>query len=211
MLFDNIAYASSSTNFVLGLYNRGNYGTSHGWAAANSVAWNCDATGKEIIIQKPPTAQNYAIGCTGTVTGIRPPAPFAEAQGYIEGSNRAGLRPRSLYLAQLAERLGNIVPVHERNHGENRSGMFELNQNYPNPFNPSTRITFSLPDGGARDVVSLRVFDLLGRQVATLMDEPKVAGTYTVFFDASQLASGTYLYQLRSERFLNVKKMLVMK
>ena len=100
---------------LLGLYNRGYSGTSHGWAAAHSVAWNCDVANANIIIQKPPTAQNYAIGCFGNhITGNLPIAYFDEPEGYIEGSNKFflyTLSPSSLYLAQLnSRRLGNTPP-----------------------------------------------------------------------------------------------------
>jgi hypothetical protein len=96
---------------LLGLYNRGFYGTSHGWSIAHSVAWNCNVRTGDLIVQKPPTAQNYAIGCFGNVTGLKPPAPFNEPQGYIEGTGVTGLNPRSLYTAQLEERLGADLPV----------------------------------------------------------------------------------------------------
>lgn len=85
---------------------------------------------------------------------------------------------------------------------------FELTQNYPNPFNPSTVIRFSLPQ---RSDVSLKVFDVLGREVATLLSEVKDAGAYEVNFDASQLASGIYVYQLRAGNFVSSKKMMLMK
>jgi hypothetical protein len=90
----------------LGLYNRGSYGTGHGWAAAHSVCWNCDAAGGTIAIQKPPTAQNYAIGCFGDdVTGTwSVTCPFPKPAGYIDGTNSAGLEPGSLFLAQLSDR-----------------------------------------------------------------------------------------------------------
>jgi hypothetical protein len=89
---------------VIRLYNRGDYGTSHGWAAAHSVAWACDVTPRgRLVVQAPPTAQNYAIGCSGQILGK---GPYPGAPGFIEGSNRPGLEPRSLYDAQLAERLG---------------------------------------------------------------------------------------------------------
>ncbi|MFI6388197.1 hypothetical protein [Nonomuraea sp. NPDC050540] len=88
-------------DYTLGLYNRGRYGTSHGWSAAHSVAWNCDVSTSRLIVQKPPTAQNYAIGCRGTITGD---GPFAQPAGYIEGANRPGLLPPSLYQAQFFDR-----------------------------------------------------------------------------------------------------------
>lgn len=107
LLFDGLVATNRQTTDILGLYNRGTYGTGHGWAAAHSVAWNCNAsTGGRIWIQRPPTAQNYGIGCFGNITGS---GPFAGPAGHIEGSNRADLEPRSLYLAQLAQRLADAA------------------------------------------------------------------------------------------------------
>jgi len=191
-LYDNITFRNASTDFVLGLYNRGHYGTSHGWAIAHSVAWNCDATGKRIVIQKPPTAQNYAIGCKGTITGISPPAPFNEPQGYIEGTNLSGLHPRSLYQAQLAERLGTTA-VDPKGRSENLPDDFRLYQNYPNPFNPGTNIRFQIPRAGH---VSLKIFDLLGKEVATVVQSDLAAGDHDVAVDASGLSSGVYVCAL---------------
>jgi hypothetical protein len=104
LLFDNVRAEDPRDPDVIRLYNRGDYGTSHGWAAAHSVAWACDVTPRgRLVVQAPPTAQNYAIGCSGQILGK---GPYPGAPGFIEGSNRAGLEPRSLYDAQLAERLG---------------------------------------------------------------------------------------------------------
>ncbi len=107
LLYDNLTSTARQSTDVLGLYNRGTYGTGHGWAAAHSVAWNCNASGGRIWIQKPPTAQNYGIGCSGNVTGS---GPFAGPAGFIEGTGQSGLEPRSLYLAQLAQRLADSGP-----------------------------------------------------------------------------------------------------
>jgi len=88
-------------------------------------------------------------------------------------------------------------------------GAFSLYQNYPNPFNPSTTISFDLSKATH---VSLKVFNVLGQEVADLMNEVKEPGTYTVRLDASRLASGTYLYQLRTDAGeTRVKKMLLLK
>jgi hypothetical protein len=102
LLFDNLTTLDPRNNLPLALYNRGTYGTGHGWGAAHSVAWRCDVAGRNLVVQKPPTAQNYAIGCFGNVTGS---GPFAGSAGFIEGTNTDGLQPRSLYLEQLAQRL----------------------------------------------------------------------------------------------------------
>ncbi len=85
---------------------------------------------------------------------------------------------------------------------------FELGQNYPNPFNPTTTIKFALPH---RTDVSLKVFDLLGREVATLVSGVKNAGSYEVEFNAKNLASGMYIYQLKAGNFVSTKKMMLMK
>ena len=83
-----------------------------------------------------------------------------------------------------------------------------LNQNYPNPFNPVTNIKFGIPESGN---VRLVVYDILGREVATLMNERKNPGTYEVNFDASQFASGIYFYSLQTERVTETKRMLLVK
>jgi hypothetical protein len=101
LLWDNHRELAPATSITLGIYNRGSYGTGHGWATAHGVGWNCDMAGKRLIVQKPPTAQNYAIGCSGGITGD---GPFEQPVGYIEGANTPGLYPASLYEAQRAER-----------------------------------------------------------------------------------------------------------
>lgn len=85
---------------------------------------------------------------------------------------------------------------------------FALDQNYPNPFNPSTTIKYSVPQVSE---VSLKVYDVLGREVATLVDAQQAQGTYQVNFDASNLASGMYIYTIKAGSFVSSKKMLLMK
>jgi Secretion system C-terminal sorting domain len=85
---------------------------------------------------------------------------------------------------------------------------YALDQNYPNPFNPSTTISFSLPHASN---VSLKVFDILGQEVATLVTGDLTAGKHEVQFDGKGLASGTYMYRLTSGDFTQAKKMMVVK
>ncbi len=85
---------------------------------------------------------------------------------------------------------------------------FELSQNYPNPFNPATTINFSVP---TESKVRLDVFSVTGELVTTLMNEVKEAGSYNIRFNASTLASGTYIYRLTAGSFVVSKKMLLMK
>ena len=87
-------------------------------------------------------------------------------------------------------------------------GKFNLEQNYPNPFNPSTTISFSIPSSG---FTSLKIYDILGNEVATLVNEEKPAGRYEINFDASLLSSGTYFYKLQAGSFIEIKKMILIK
>jgi len=96
---------------------------------------------------------------------------------------------------------------------------FILEQNYPNPFNPVTTIRYSVPGKkylnqlSSSDIVNttLIIYDILGREIKTLVNESKIAGTYEITFDASRLASGVYLYRLTSDSFSQTKKMMVIK
>ena len=85
---------------------------------------------------------------------------------------------------------------------------FVLSQNYPNPFNPSTTIAFSIPQGSK---VSLKVYNILGQEVANLVDDYRQAGAYSVQFNASKLASGVYFYRLQANDFAQTKKLLLLK
>ncbi len=103
------------------------------------------------------------------------------------------------YMNEILGESGEIVQVNDYN----------LDQNYPNPFNPSTRIAFSIPNNAN---VTLKVYDILGTEIAELIsNEQKSAGRYEVSFDASSLASGTYIYKLQAGDFVQTKKMILLK
>ena len=85
---------------------------------------------------------------------------------------------------------------------------FLLEQNYPNPFNPSTTINYSIAHNG---IVSLKVYDVLGNEIVTLVNEEKQAGNYVVEFGANGLTSAIYFYKLQSGDFIGTKKMLLLK
>jgi hypothetical protein len=87
-------------------------------------------------------------------------------------------------------------------------GRFELHQNYPNPFNPTTEIQFTIVD---RQWTIVKVYDILGSEVATLVNEVKDSGTYSVKFDGSGLASGVYIYRLTAGSFVQTRKLLIVK
>lgn len=85
---------------------------------------------------------------------------------------------------------------------------FKLDQNYPNPFNPSTMISYSIPQSS---FVTLKVYDIIGNEVVTLVNETKSAGKYDVSFEASNLSNGVYLYSIKTNNFTSTKKMILMK
>lgn len=127
--------------------------------------------------------------------------------GYWYGAGADGpsfvtTSPTVFYIAPIKVQLPNSI-------GDGVSlNSFELGQNYPNPFNPTTSINFTLAE---RSNVSLKVFDVLGREVMTLVNSTKDAGNHNVSFDAGDLASGLYIYTIKAGNFTSSKKMMLMK
>lgn len=99
-------------------------------------------------------------------------------------------------------------PLTSVQEGTGTPDSYSLSQNYPNPFNPSTAISYKL---SANSYVTLKVYDVLGREVATLVDEKQNAGTHVVSFNASRLPSGVYFYRLNAGTFTATRKMLMIK
>jgi subtilisin family serine protease/subtilisin-like proprotein convertase family protein len=93
--------------------------------------------------------------------------------------------------------IGNIIPT-----------KYSLNQNYPNPFNPVTKISFDVPKQG---LVSLKIYDVLGREVRTLVNEIKAPGVYAVDFNGTELSSGVYFYRMEANGYTDIKKMMLIK
>ncbi len=121
-----------------------------------------------------------------------------------EASDRIWYRP----MAEIKEELNAIGPTAIKRSGDDLPVAVALFQNYPNPFNPSTTIGYQLPVSGH---VRLAVFDLLGREVAVLVNERKEAGTHTVTFEAAGLASGVYFYRLTTPGRVETRRMNVLR
>ena len=85
---------------------------------------------------------------------------------------------------------------------------YKLGQNYPNPFNPSTKINFSLPE---RSFISLKIFNSLGEEIETLLNEEFEKGSYEYEWNAANLPSGIYFYKLQTDSFTETKKMILLK
>jgi hypothetical protein len=210
-LYDNIVdSAPNITSYVLGLYNRGNYGTAHGWAITNSVVWNCRVSNTDIIIQKPPTGQNYAIGCFARkVSGATPPAPFQEAAGFIEGTNKDSLNPQSLYLAQLKERLGTSSIAQTKTKGIAPENI-QIIGAYPNPFNPATSVEYEL---ATKESVNVIIYDSLGKEVQKLFGGIESSGKHKIVWNPSSanLPSGIYFCRISNELSFVMVKLLFLK
>jgi hypothetical protein len=108
---------------------------------------------------------------------------------------------------ELIQILNKTVTVVEHSNSDIPE-TFALYANYPNPFNPSTKIRYAIPEN---NYLTLKVFDLRGREIVTLVNEKKASGNYEVTFNASNLSSGTYFYQLKTENFIQTKKMTLLR
>ncbi|MFZ1321183.1 MAG: T9SS type A sorting domain-containing protein, partial [Ignavibacteria bacterium] len=155
-------------------------------------SWGAAAT---MSLDGGVTWTNISSGLNGHGGGILIPD-----RGYMvchQGSNVYKLNVQYTVLTSVSENLVSSVPVD-----------FNLSQNYPNPFNPSTRINYSLPKS---DNVSIKIYNELGREVSTLVNGFKTAGTYEITFDGANLSSGIYFYKLQTTGFTATKKMLLIK
>jgi hypothetical protein len=147
-------------------------------------------------------------GATGTTTG------FSLTHTILTGFRRSwsvGGCP-FVWAGQQANVLHNglaiTYPVGAGNNNNEVPNSYKLEQNYPNPFNPVTSIAYSIPKSGP---VKLTIYDMLGREVAVLVNEFKQAGSFSVDFDASELSSGAYLYKIEAGDFRDSKKMMLVK
>jgi hypothetical protein len=147
-------------------------------------------------------------GATGTVSG------FSLTYSTATGSRRvysvggcpyvySGVSTNIINCGVSLTVVSGVTPITSKIPNE-----YKLEQNYPNPFNPVTKINFALPKAG---FVSLRVYDMLGREVANLVNENRIAGSHTVDFDGSAFTSGAYFYRLESNGFADTKKMILIK
>ncbi len=130
-------------------------------------------------------------------SGPNPPADEYFWYGFDDASPSAEILTWWGLLATSVERENSLLP-----------DEYSLSQNYPNPFNPSTTIKFSVPQ---QTNVVLKVYDILGSEVANLVNETLDAGNYTINFDASQFASGMYVYKITAGNFVTTKKMMLLK
>ena len=108
----------------------------------------------------------------------------------------------------FAYKPGTATSINEENSFETAPNTYSLSQNYPNPFNPSTTIKWQIPVTG---IVTIKIYDVLGNEIATVVNEEKPAGEYEIEFNGNQLSSGVYFYQIKSRNFIQTKKMILLK
>ena len=146
-------------------------------------------------------ARGIAVDASGNayLTGVTTSDNFPTERAFQD--NRKG--QEDIFVAKIADK-----PTSVQELADGVPEIFELGQNYPNPFNPSTTIEFSLPRPG---YVNLRVFNLLGEEVATLVDQQLPAGRYKTRWDASGYPNGLYFCRLESGQFLQAKKLTLLK
>jgi N-acetylmuramoyl-L-alanine amidase len=149
---------------------------------------------------------DLSLGQTGTWIGnniLEPPFIFDSFQmTYLPGNDNTG----TIYFDDL--RTASFSPTDVTEIPGTTPTEFSLQQNYPNPFNPSTIISWQTPVGSWQ---TLKVYDILGNEVAALLNEYKSAGSYKAVFDGSNLSSGIYFYTLRSGDFIKTNKMILIK
>jgi hypothetical protein len=128
-------------------------------------------------------------------------------QLYITTAEQTAI-DKVVYLDNIRIKAGSAVTAVGELTPQQIPGNFTLTQNYPNPFNPSTTISYALQKAAN---ITLDVYDVAGRHITTLVDEGKSAGSYSVTFDAQDLPSGIYYYQLKSNEFSTTRKMVLVK
>jgi len=158
----------------------------------------------EVTFLSPPFLPSL-----GLPTNVNGPWTLENLENIRDKGFRYAVRATAGLLYWFARETGLIGPVGVRA-GKNFPQGFALMQNYPNPFNPSTTIQFTIPVG-TYGRTSLRVYDVLGREVATLVNEHKTPGRYEVEWNTEDAASGVYLYRLEAGNYFETRKMILLR
>lgn len=144
----------------------------------------------------------------GGLNWVTQMTPFGSTQGSNAIFSIYFVNPNLGWLTADNGRIAKFTSTTSVDDQINNVTNFSLEQNYPNPFNPSTKIKFIIPESG---YTTIKVYNVLGAEVATLLNEVKLRGEYEISFDAAGLSSGTYFYSLESGNFREVKKMVILR
>lgn len=159
--------------------------------------WLCGANGG--ILYSSNGGSNWSLQASGVSVTLNEHYMLNQNTGWIVGNNGVILKTTNGGPSAINP-ISNEVP-----------SVYSLYQNYPNPFNPNTKIKFDIPAVETIHELSLRIYDILGREVAVLVDEQLKPGSYEVEWDASNYPSGVYIYRLKTGSFSETKKMILLK
>jgi hypothetical protein len=207
---DNIFFDMSNVNFIISEAVPVELASFNHSVNKNSVTLNW-ITASEINsngfeIQRSRVMDNIA-GEWEAIGFVRGKGTTTESNFYTYSD--AGLKPGSyMYRLKMVDNDGTFEYSSEINVEIAPPAMYELSQNYPNPFNPVTIIKYQLPE---KQFVTLKIYDALGVEVASLINEEKEAGIHEISFDASSLTSGVYFYTLQSGTIVKTNKMMLLK
>lgn len=221
-VFSDMKFINSSTGIMcgnLGVVKR----TTNGGTAWNTVT--TPATNNLLGIHFTSNTVAYIVGFSGTIlkstnsgvnwfTQISPVTSNLKAIHVFPQDDIGILVGAGGHILRTTN--GGNVPTGIQVSGNEIPDEFSLGQNYPNPFNPNTKVSFSIPlsrgvSDGRGVFTSLKVFDILGNEVALLVNENLTAGNYSVDFEASSLPTGTYFYRLQAGNFTDTKKLVLIK
>jgi hypothetical protein len=207
---DNIFFDMSNVNFIISEAVPVELASFNHSVNKNSVSLNW-ITASEINsngfeIQRSRVMDNIA-GEWEAIGFVRGKGTTTESNFYTYSD--AGLKPGSyMYRLKMVDNDGTFEYSSEINVEITPPAVYELSQNYPNPFNPVTIIKYQLPE---KQFVTLKIYDALGVEVASLINEEKEAGIHEISFDASSLTSGVYFYTLQSGTIVKTNKMMLLK
>ncbi len=200
---------------------------SNGMYGGNTLVQSTINGGTTWLAATPPGTAGITFGITGTGTsnywstragniyattnaGVSWTNPVTSATGTFQHITKSRTGSPYLYACRtngtIAKYGGLFTGINPVNNGI--VDNYTLNQNYPNPFNPTTKITFAVPTAG---LVSLKVYDMTGKEISTLVNSQMNSGSYSVDFNAASLSSGIYFYTIKSGNFTDTKKMILVK
>lgn len=161
-----------------------------------------------IFVPVDGTMAQYKVESSSFNNGTMTDSNTSHQMQSVVGPSISGRGENDSYKVQTGFlSLATILPTRIEQVSENKPVQFRLEQNFPNPFNPETTIRYSINNPGR---VTLRIYDMRGREVATLIDGNQQTGQYSVHFRSDGLPSGIYIYTLNADAFFQTRKMIIM-